>query len=172
MGIEQVAFLQILTFIAGALLMVGSGFFISSLLRPRHPSKAKQSTYESGEDAVGSASRQFNARFYGMAIVFMLFEAETILLFPWATVWANPELNEATEGLWARYTALSAVLFIALLAIGLAYAWSQGHLGSLQPSRPLPSCVSKVPKAYYDQINNRYASSAPPTITQSNIPNT
>lgn len=169
-AIEQVAFLEILTFIAGALLMVGIGSFVSSLLRSHHPNAAKISTYESGEEAVGNAWGQFNARFYGMAIVFVLFEVETILLFPWATVWANHELNEATDGLWARYTAGSAVLFITLLAIGLVYAWSQGHLSGFSPSRPTPSFVSKVPKACYDQVNERYAVSSPQVINPSNAP--
>ena len=171
MGIEQVAFLEILTFIAGALLFVGMGSWVGAWLRPHRPNAAKTSTYESGEEAVGSAWGQFNARFYGMAIVFVLFEVETILLFPWATVWANRELNEATEGLWARYTAGSAVLFITLLAIGLGYAWSQGHLSGLAPSRPAPSFVSKIPKTYYDQVNERYAVSSSKVVNPSNTPN-
>lgn len=172
MAIEQVAFLEILTFIAGAMLMVGVGSFVSSLLRPHRPNSAKTSTYESGEEAVGNSWGQFNARFYGMAIVFVLFEVETILLFPWATVWANSELNEATEGLWARYTAGSAVLFITLLAVGLIYAWSQGHLSGLSPSRPSPSFVSKIPKSYYDQVNERYEVSSLKNIHPSNAPKT
>ncbi|MEL6606978.1 MAG: NADH-quinone oxidoreductase subunit A [Bacteroidota bacterium] len=170
MAIEQVAFLEILTFIAGAMLMVGIGSFVSSLLRPRRLNLAKTSTYESGEEAVGNSWGQFNARFYGMAIVFVLFEVETILLFPWATVWANSELNEATEGLWARYTAGSAVLFITLLAIGLIYAWSQGHLNGLSPSRPATSFVSKIPKTYYDGVNERYAVNSPQNTDSSKEP--
>lgn len=170
MAIEQVAFLEILTFIAGAMLMVGMGSFVSSLLRPHRPNSAKTSTYESGEEAIGNSWGQFNARFYGMAIVFVLFEVETILLFPWATVWANSELNEATGGLWARYTAGSAVLFITLLAIGLVYAWSQGHLNGLSSSRPAPSFVSKIPKTYYDAVNERYAANSPQNTDSSKEP--
>ncbi|MEM9417004.1 MAG: NADH-quinone oxidoreductase subunit A [Bacteroidota bacterium] len=171
MAIEQVAFLEILTFISGVLLFVGMGSWVGAWLRPHRPTPAKTSTYESGEEAVGNAWGKFNARFYGMAIVFVLFEVETILLFPWATVWANRELNEATGGLWARYTAGSAVLFITLLAIGLVYAWRQGHLGGLPAPRPASSWESKVPKTYYDQINERYAVSSPQAITPSNTPN-
>lgn len=157
---EQAAFLEILTFIAGALLMVGIGSFVSSLLQPYRTNQAKTHTYESGEEAVGSAWGKFNTRFYGMAIVFVLFEVETILLFPWATVWADQELNEATGGLWAHYTAFSALLFITLLAIGLAYAWSQGHFSSLPPNRPPSAYSSPVPTTYYDQLNKRYATAA------------
>ncbi len=167
-AIEQVAFLEVLTFIASALLFIGIGSLVGSLLRPQRPNKAKLRTYESGEEAVGHAWGKFNTRFYGIAIVFVLFEVETVLLFPWATVWAKRELNETTGGLWASYTAMSAVLFITLLAIGLAYAWSQGHLAGIQPPRPSSSFVSKVPQAYYDQVNRRYDPSAKEAIDHAN----
>ena len=80
--IEQVAFLEILTFIAGALLFVGIGSFLSFLLRTQHPNEGKLHTYESGEEPTGSSWGSFNTRFYVMAIVFILFEAETVPLFP------------------------------------------------------------------------------------------
>ena len=163
--IEQVAFLEILTFIAGALLFVGIGSFLSFLLRTQHPNEGKLHTYESGEEPTGSSWGRFNTRFYFMAIVFILFEVETVLLFPWATVWANPALNEATGGLWTNYTAISAVLFITLLAVGLAYVWSQGHLASVQPPLPSSSFSSKVPKALYDRVNSRYAATTNKTTT-------
>ncbi len=157
-AIEQVAFLEILTFIAGALLFVAIGSLVSFLLRPQHPNTEKLYSYESGEEPVGSSWGRFNTRFYVMAIVFILFEVEIILLFPWATVWANPALNEASGGLWANYTAISAVLFMTLLAIGLAYVWSQGHLAGIQLPLPSSPFSSSVPKALYDQVNNHYAS--------------
>ena len=154
--LEQAAFLGILTFMAGALLFVGIGSFVNSLLQPQRTNQAQLQTYESGEEAVGNAWGKLNARFYGIALVFVLFEVETVLLFPWATVWAKRELNEATGGLWTHYTAMSAILFIILLAIGLAYAWRQGHLASAPSPLPTTSFVSKVPKAYYEQVNRRY----------------
>jgi len=154
---EQVAFLEILTFIVGALVCASMGSWVSALLRPQRPNTEKLDTYESGEKPTGSAWKQFNSRFYGIAIVFMLFEVETVLLYPWATVWANPALKEATGGLWVGYTAASASLFIILLAIGLVYVWRQGHLAGLQPALSAPSFVSDVPRELYDQINRRYA---------------
>lgn len=161
-AIEQVALLVILTFTASALLMIGVGSWMSALLRPHRPTALKTNTYESGEEAVGNAWGQFNIRFYGMAVVFILFEIETIILFPWATIWAHGELNEATEGLWARYTATSMLFFIILLAVGLAYVWSQGHL-TITKSLASPSFVAKVPRVYYDQINEHYAGSSAKT---------
>jgi NADH-quinone oxidoreductase subunit A len=156
-AVEQVAFLEILTFIAGALLFVGMSYLIGYLLRPQRPNTEKLHTYESGETPAGSSWGKFNTRFYVMAIVFLLFEVETVLLFPWAAVWANPSLYEATGGLWAYYTAISAVLFITLLAVGLAYVWRQGHLVSAPPALPSSSFSSGVPQGLYDQVSNYYA---------------
>jgi NADH-quinone oxidoreductase subunit A len=156
-AIEQGAFLEILTFIAGAIFFVSIGSFVSFLLRPQRPNAEKRRTYESGEEPTGSSWGKFNTRFYVMAIVFMLFEVETVLLFPWATVWADSALGEATGGLWIKYTATSALIFIILLSVGLAYVWSQGHLAGIQPPLPSPF-ASKVPKALYDSVNDRYVS--------------
>lgn len=166
-AIEQIAFLEILTFVVGAIFFVGIGSFVGSLLRPQSPNEEKMRTYESGEEPTGSSWGKFNSRFYVIAIVFMLFEVETVLLFPWATVWADPALNEATGGIWARYTATSALVFIILLSVGFAYVWSQGHLAGIQP--PLPaSFSSKVPRALYDRVNDRYASTTNADTASSN----
>jgi NADH-quinone oxidoreductase subunit A len=166
MGIEQIAFLKILTFMVGALLLVGAGSLLSAFLKPNRPNEAKLCTYESGEVPTGSSWGRFNTRFYVIAIVFTLVEVEIVLLCPWATVWANPILNEVTEGLWTHYTAISAVLFIVFLGVGLAYAWSQGHLASTQPYPPPSSFSSKVPRTYYEQINHLYASTSKETTTR------
>lgn len=168
-GIEQVAFLEILTFIAGGLLFVSIGSLISSLLRPQNPNTEKLHNYESGEEPTGSSWGRFNTRFYVIAIFFMLFEVETVLLFPWATVWANPALNKATGGLWASYTAISATLFIISLALGLAYVWSQGHLAGIHSPLPSSSFSSKVPKALYDRVNSRYAATTDKTTTHKQL---
>lgn len=154
---EQLALFEIFTFVAGAMLVVGLGSFTSSLLRSQRPNKEKLSTYESGEEAVGTAWGKFNTRFYVMAIVLVLFEVETVLLFPWATVWTHSELNEATSGLWTSYTALSGMLFITVLALGLAYVWSKVDLTGTPSPLPSSSFVATVPKRYYEQVNHRYA---------------
>lgn len=161
MAIEQVAFLEILTFVVGALLFVGIGTLVSFSLRPHNPNQAKLRTYESGEDPTGSSWGKFHTRYYIIAIVFMLFEIEMVLLVPWTTIWAHHALNEATSGLWAHYTAISTMLFVMLLTIGLAHVWRQGHLAGIQPPMPASSLASTIPKVYYDRVNSRYA-----TMTQ------
>lgn len=156
--IEQAAFVEILLFIAGALLFIGVGSLVSAWLRPHRPNVEKLSTYESGEAPTGSAWAQFNARFYGIGLIFLLFEVETVLLFPWAVVWGNHELNQATDGLWTRYTALAGTVFILILAVGLAYAWAKGHFTWERSTLPPTPFSSKVPREHYERVNRYYAS--------------
>lgn len=153
---EQAGFLEILLFIAGALALIGGGALTSMWLRPRRPNPIKLSTYESGEIPTGDACNKFNGRFFALAVAFVLFEVETVLLLPWATVWADPMLSSLTGGLWDYYTLSSAVAFIALLGVGLGYVWRQGCFTSI-PLPPTPNAESNIPLSHYERINRKYA---------------
>ena len=163
---EQTAFGEILLFVAGALLVLGGGTLTSTWLRPHNPNPIKLSTYESGELTVGSAWSKFDTRFYVLAVVFVLCEIETLLLLPWATVWANPALSSLTSGLWIYYTLASGLLFIALLAVGWVYVWRQGCFASI-PLPPVPKAESTVPCSHYEQVNRRYAAKSTKSQPQS-----
>ena len=89
---------EILLYIIGGTLFVIGGLVTSSLIRPSRPNPAKLATYESGEEPVSTAWTQFNVRFYIIALIFILFEVEIVLLFPWATVFADKELIRQTDG--------------------------------------------------------------------------
>lgn len=150
------AFGEVLLFIIGGILFILLAFFTSSLLRPNRPGQQKLSTYESGEEAISSAWTQFNIRFYIIALIFLLFEVEILFLFPWATVFAKKELIEETNGLWGWFSVVEVVIFIAVLALGLAYAWVNGHLDWIKP-QPIPTeARSIVPRHLYEKINIRY----------------
>lgn len=155
---EETAFVEILLFVVGGLLFMGVGSLVSAWLRPHRPSVEKLSTYESGEAPTGSAWGQFDGRFYGLGLIFLLFEVETVLLFPWAVVWGNRELNQATDGLWTRYMALVGTVFVLILAVGLAYGWAKGRLTWVRPLLLPTSFASKVPGEYYERVNRYYAS--------------
>jgi NADH-quinone oxidoreductase subunit A len=144
---------EILLFIVGGLLFIVATLFVSRLVRPDRPSAEKLATYESGEEPVGPAWVQFNIRFYIIALLFLLFEAEIILLFPWATVFAKKELN----GRWGWFSVMEAVIFIVVLALGLAYAWRNGFLDWIKPDPQPTQYRSPVPKDLYHKINERYA---------------
>jgi len=90
----------------------------SRLVAPRKPNPIKQSTYECGIETVGDSWVQFQAQYYIFALVFLVFDVETVFLFPWALSLKQLPLFVVLEG----------VLFIAILVAGLVYAWRKGML--------------------------------------------
>jgi NADH:ubiquinone oxidoreductase subunit 3 (subunit A) len=85
---------------------------------PRKPNSIKQSTYECGIETVGESWVQFKAQYYIFALVFLVFDVETVFLFPWALTLKQLPL----------YVGLEGVLFIGILATGLVYSWRKGML--------------------------------------------
>lgn len=101
----------------GFLLVLG-GLFISKLLAPHRPNPTKLDTYECGEKTIGSSWIQFNVGYYLFGLIFLIFDLEAAFLFPWAVT-----VREAgIDGL------IEIVVFIAVLILGLAYAWKKGAL--------------------------------------------
>ncbi len=91
---------------------------LSRLVAPRKPNPIKQSTYECGMETVGDSWVQFKAQYYIFALVFLVFDVETVFLFPWALSLKQLPLFVVLEG----------VLFIAILVVGLVYTWRKGML--------------------------------------------
>jgi NADH-quinone oxidoreductase subunit A len=146
----------ILIFLIGGILFLLTTFSVSKILRPNRPNPEKLSTYESGEDAIGSAWPQFNIRFYVIALMFLLFEIELIFLFPWAIIFADKELMQQTNNAWGWFTLIEVVVFVIVLALGLAYAWAKGYFNWTEGKQEIPSIHSPVPKHFYESINERY----------------
>lgn len=112
----------------GTVFVVG-GYLTARLLRPSRPNPEKLSTYECGEEAVGSAWVKFNIRFYVVALIFIIFDVEVVFLFPWATVFK--QLGD--------FALIEALVFAFILIVGLAYAWVKGDLDWVRPSPNVPS---------------------------------
>jgi len=147
---------QVLLFLVVGIVFILGGLITSWLIRPNRPNPEKLSTYESGEEALGNAWGQFNIRFYIIALIFLLFEVEIVLLFPWATIFANKELIEATNGTWGWMALIEMFVFVAVLVVGLAYAWLNGYLDWIKPE-PKPTQVkTNVPTELYVKINEKY----------------
>ncbi len=89
-----------------------------ALLGGSRPSLAKQEPYESGVWAIGSARERVPIRFYQIAMLFILFDIETVFLFPWAVIYRRL----GTFGL------VEMLVFIGVLGMGLIYAWKRGLL--------------------------------------------
>lgn len=147
---------KILIFLIGGLLFLSASFLVARLVRPNRPNDQKLETYESGEQALGTAWAQFNMRFYIVALMFILFEVEIVFLFPWSTVFANKELIRETNGAWGWFSLVEMILFIFILALGLAYAWIHGLLDWVNPVSKTTDISSPVPKDLYTKINERY----------------
>ena len=104
-------------------LAVGTGMIVVpmialTLVRPHKPSVAKLMPYECGMEPVGDAQVCFDMRFYTDALVFLIFEVETVFLFPWAIVFKDMGAIALVEGL----------IFISILFLGLIYVWAKGDL--------------------------------------------
>lgn len=98
--------------------LVAAALVISWLLSPHSYTKMKGEAYESGLPTRGENMAQFHVGYYLFAILFLMFDVETVFLYPWATV-----CKEMGPG------ALLAVgTFLVILVLGLAYAWRKGAL--------------------------------------------
>jgi NADH-quinone oxidoreductase subunit A len=150
------AFGEVLLYILAGIIFILVTLFVSKLIRPHRPNQEKLSTYESGEEALGSAWPQFNIRFYIIALIFLLFEVEIVFLFPWSTIFANKQLIKETAGVWGWFALAEMVIFILVLAVGLAYAWVNGHLDWIKPNPKPSEYSSPVPRAHYEAINEKY----------------
>ncbi len=105
-------------FLLLAIVFVLFTLFLARLIRPHRPSETKLSNYECGEQPVGSAWIQYNPRFYIFALLFVIFDVEVIFLFPWAVAYKSLGLFALVEML----------IFIAILLVGLVWAWKKGML--------------------------------------------
>ncbi|HOD45051.1 MAG TPA: NADH-quinone oxidoreductase subunit A, partial [Anaerolineaceae bacterium] len=100
--------------VALAFLVVGLGMAFG----PRRPTQRKAAPYESGMVPYGQGRRRISVRYYLIAVLFILFDVETIFLIPWAVV-----LKElGIPGL------IEMILFVVILMVGFIYAWKKGAL--------------------------------------------
>lgn len=141
----------ILLFIIVAIVLLAIIFGLAKFIRPHKPYAEKLATYESGEEPEGNANVQFNIRYYIVALVFILFEVELVFLFPWATVFGSEKLFEMTDGLWGWVSMIEMIIFVGLLALGLAYAWVKGYLEWVKPEIKDLNIENDIPKSAYDR---------------------
>ena len=88
------------------------------IIAPRKPNPIKMETYECGIETVGPTWVQFKVQYYIFALVFLIFDVETVFLYPWAVAFDQLPLFAVLEG----------ILFILILVAGLIYAWRKGAL--------------------------------------------
>ena len=93
--------------------LVAGTLGLNRLVSPKVPTREKVTTYESGVDPIGSGQSQTTIRYYMFALLFVIFDVEAVFLFPWAVVFE--ELG--------MFAFIEMIIFIAILALGLVYAW-------------------------------------------------
>ena len=111
-------FANVLVYIVISIGFIFGSLTLGRILRPHRPTAEKLTTYECGEEAIGSAWIQFNVRFYIVALIFLIFDVEIAVLFPWAMIFKNMGLLAFAEIL----------LFVGILVVGFAYVWVKGDL--------------------------------------------
>lgn len=107
-----------LTVLLTGLLLVVAGLGMALLLSPRSFNSQKGEPYECGIPTHGTSWMQFKAGYYLYAILYLMFDVETMLLFPWATIVRELGIDGLT----------GVGFFLLILALGLAYAWRKGVL--------------------------------------------
>jgi NADH-quinone oxidoreductase subunit A len=99
---------------AGVGIGLGAGLLgIGKIFRPTRPQEQKYLVYESGVDPVGSGWSQSQIRYYIYALLFVMFDVEAVFIFPWAT-----QLE-----VYGLFGLIEMLIFVAILALGLLYAW-------------------------------------------------
>ena len=119
----------------GALGLVGVGIpigmmVVSALLRPTITEQGKTVIYESGEVPTGTAHGQFNIQYYMVALLFVVFDIETVLIFPWTVIY-----SDAVSQFGMGSALLPMLIFIGVLGIGLVWAWRNGAVRWIGPAR-------------------------------------
>lgn len=112
------SYIPILIFIVVASTLPIVGLSVGKLLRPSRPSDEKLKPYECGVDPIDNARGRFSVRFYIIAILFVVFDVETIFLFPWAVIYDK----------LALFGFIEMLVFLGILIVGYFYVWKKGAL--------------------------------------------
>ncbi|MEE9542491.1 MAG: NADH-quinone oxidoreductase subunit A [Thermodesulfobacteriota bacterium] len=95
--------------------------FVSAMFSPKNPYPEKLKPWECGIKPIGEANTgHFRIHFFIIAILFIVFDVETLFLFPWAVILTDQSIS--------MFIFVEMVLFVAILAVGLIYAWVKGAL--------------------------------------------
>ena len=113
---QQYLFIGLLSLVA--IVLGVAPLVLARLVAPKKPGASKQAPYECGLESTGDPWVQFNVQYYIYALLFVIFDVEVVFIYPWALVWKTLGPTVLAE----------MVLFLAILGVGLAYAWKKGVL--------------------------------------------
>lgn len=105
-------------FVGISLFLPAAAIYVASLLSPNKPNEIKNSVYECGIETRGDTWVQFRIQYYIYALVFMVFDVETVFLYPFAVAYDQV----------AFFAVVEAVIFVSILLAGFFYVWKKGAL--------------------------------------------
>jgi NADH-quinone oxidoreductase subunit A len=111
-------YLPIFVFLLVAFLVAAGTLVLATLVRPSNPEKVKGMSYECGIEAIDDARQRYTVRFYIVAILFVVFDVETIFLFPWAVQFKR----------LGAYGFIEMLVFLGILVLGYVWVWKKGAL--------------------------------------------
>jgi NADH-quinone oxidoreductase subunit A len=130
---------NVLVFCVFGAIFVWLNLFVLSTLVLKRPNRpefgSKNETFECGEPTIGTAWIRFDIRFYTLSLIFLIFDIEVALLFPWAAVY-----DEFIAGGFGFAAFVEVLVFLVVLGVGLAYVWVKRDLDwtSTKPGRAIP----------------------------------
>ena len=111
-------YVPIFVFLTVAFLVAGGTLVVAKIARPHNPDKVKGMAYECGVDAEGGARQRYTVRFYIVAILFVVFDVETVFLYPWAVQFKR----------LGAFGFLEMLVFLGILLLGYVWVWKKGAL--------------------------------------------
>ena len=121
-GSPLTAYWPIMVFLVFAVIFPTLPIILGRFLRPAIYGKAKMRPYECGIDPVTEAHDRFTVRYYIVAMLFLIFDVETIFLLPWAIIFMGVDFS------FTKFALLVMFVFIGILIVGYYYAWRKGAL--------------------------------------------
>jgi len=126
-------YLPIVVMAALALVFAIASILVSHAFRPNRPNPVKLSAYECGNDPVRlPGGERFSVKFYVVAMLFIIFDIETIFLFPWAVVFRQLGVFGLVE----------MAVFIALVFVAYVYVWRKGGLDWATTATPIADVIA------------------------------
>ena len=111
-------YVPVFIFVAVVVILIPLTLALAKLVRPEKPEKVKLMPYECGVDPIGDSRQRYTVRFYIVAILFVIFDVETIFLFPWA-------VQYKALGLFGF---IEMMIFLAIHKVGYGWIWKTGAL--------------------------------------------
>jgi NADH-quinone oxidoreductase subunit A len=112
------AYIPVVLFILVAIGFAIVALVFAALVRPERYNKIKLEPYECGIETLGDARDRYSIRYYIVAMLFVVFDVETVFMFPWAVIMDR----------LALFGLIEMIVFLLILIVGYAYAWKQGAL--------------------------------------------